>query len=323
MSSVLRKGDRGVHVRQLQGALNCLGFDAGAVDGAFGKGTESAVEKFQESRGLRDDGVAGARTLDALNTRLKDLGKLQWYVELPSEGDRSHHDTTRMKWVSTLNDKWVDEKGKKQGLKRTTLREDCAVAYRALMADVHALGGILTTAGGKRPLKMRTGDPEKDRIGSAQSSKSLHYVGLAFDLALPTGGSRITQPYLLVRDPKHSRKWVVWCQSPMASEVELTVDIIKGWKKTSISTKKITVRAFNFTELAKKHGFVGITGRRSFFRGGGFTSSEWWHFQYAEALTPGVSTFGDALLKLYPLSKCKRFLFWEKAKNAVWKRSWF
>lgn len=323
--TLLRKGDQGALVVQLQGGLNALGYDAGTADGIFGKGTQHAVEDFQGDQGLRDDGVVGTGTAKKYNDALKAKGLLQWYVELPEDAAEPAAPSGRLKMVSTTNDKWIDEKGKAQGLSRTTLRSDCTVAYRALMAEVHELGGILTTAGGKRPIKLRTGDPKKDKIGSAQSKKSLHYVCLAFDLALPTIGNRIEQPYVLQRDSTNSRKWIVWCQTESLDVPEVTFEatFIKGWKKTKMVTETVTIKAFNFTELAKKHGFERISGRRSFFRGGGFTGSETWHFSWTKLLVPGVSTFGEELQRIYPLSKCKRFIFWDQAKNAVWQKSWF
>lgn len=323
--TILKRGSKGALVKQMQGGLFALGYKVGLVDGDFGGGTEDALEAFQDDHGLRDDGVFGHDTEEVYNKAVKKIGMLQWYVDLDWDDYGASEPSEKLRWVSTKNDKWTNKAGKALGLSRTTLRSDCAKAYQELQADVHAMGGILTTAGGKRPLKLRTGDPKKDKIGSAQSSKSLHYVGLAFDLALPTGGSSLSQPYLLQRDPANDRKWIVWCKSDSADvpEVEIKVCVISGWKKTSLSYRTVKVRAFNFTELALKHGFDGISGRRSFFRGGRFTGSEWWHFQWSRALTPGVSTFGGELLKLYSKSKCERFLFWKKARNAVWKRSWF
>ena len=326
MSRILKKGSQGELVKKLQTGLNGLGYDAGARDGMFGKGTEAAVEEFQDDNGLRDDGIVGGDTAKVYNAALATRGLSEWAIDLAAiEREPADPGHDRLKWVSVTNDKWTDEKGKVQGLSRTTLREDCAEAYEHLMADVHKLGGMMTTAGGKRPLKMRTGDPKKDKIGSAQSKKSLHYVGLAFDLALPTGGNRIEQPYILQRDPYNSRKWIVWCKSNSMDVPEVTFEatFIKGWKKTKLVTETVTVRAFNFTELARKHGFERISGRRSFFRGGRFTGAEFWHFSWEAGLTPGESTFGEELLRVYPRSKCEKFLFWDEVKNAVWKKSWF
>ena len=57
---VLKRGDRGKAVRQLQAALDV------PVDGVFGPQTEKAVKSFQKSKGLTADGIVGPDTRDAL-----------------------------------------------------------------------------------------------------------------------------------------------------------------------------------------------------------------------------------------------------------------
>jgi putative chitinase len=53
-------------IEALQRALLAHGFNPGKVDGVFGLGTQGAVMAFQRSEGLLADGVAGVRTLTAL-----------------------------------------------------------------------------------------------------------------------------------------------------------------------------------------------------------------------------------------------------------------
>lgn len=62
---ILRIGARGPAVERLQAALNRFGADL-AVDGAFGRATEIAVEKFQLGHRLAADGVVGPKTAAAL-----------------------------------------------------------------------------------------------------------------------------------------------------------------------------------------------------------------------------------------------------------------
>ncbi|MCL1795798.1 MAG: peptidoglycan-binding protein [Clostridia bacterium] len=64
----LRRGDNGQAVRDLQQKLKNLGYYTGSVDGDFGAGTESALKAFQSANGLASDGVAGSRTMSALNS---------------------------------------------------------------------------------------------------------------------------------------------------------------------------------------------------------------------------------------------------------------
>ena len=63
---VLRRGAKGVAVRQVQEALVALGYST-TVDGKFGPATARAVKSFQASSGLTDDGVVGPATLSALS----------------------------------------------------------------------------------------------------------------------------------------------------------------------------------------------------------------------------------------------------------------
>ena len=64
---VLRQGDRGEAVRQLQEALKSLGVYNGPIDGIFGSQTESAVREVQADNGLTVDGIVGPATWGAIN----------------------------------------------------------------------------------------------------------------------------------------------------------------------------------------------------------------------------------------------------------------
>ncbi|MBD2016684.1 peptidoglycan-binding protein [Microcoleus sp. FACHB-53] len=63
---VLRLGDRGSEVTNLQQELRQRGFNPGRVDGVYGSQTQEAVRQFQRTRGLFTDGIAGRETLSAL-----------------------------------------------------------------------------------------------------------------------------------------------------------------------------------------------------------------------------------------------------------------
>ena len=56
----------GNDVRNLQKALNVLGFSCGETDGYYGVRTEAAVKMFQENVGMLADGIAFSDTFDAL-----------------------------------------------------------------------------------------------------------------------------------------------------------------------------------------------------------------------------------------------------------------
>ena len=65
---ILRPGDRGDLVSELQRLLKAQGYYKGTVDGRYGGGTERAVRELQRAKKLRVDGKAGPDTLAALKT---------------------------------------------------------------------------------------------------------------------------------------------------------------------------------------------------------------------------------------------------------------
>lgn len=83
----MKQGARGEDVRQLQEALNALGYICGQADGIFGAATEKAVRAFQTAEGIAADGIAGPVTLTLLAAR----GAAPSQPELPEDDDR--HDT--------------------------------------------------------------------------------------------------------------------------------------------------------------------------------------------------------------------------------------
>lgn len=62
----INKGDSGVEVTSLQESLKANGYYEGPVTGFYGSLTEEAVIKFQNSKGLVPDGIAGSATQSAL-----------------------------------------------------------------------------------------------------------------------------------------------------------------------------------------------------------------------------------------------------------------
>jgi len=63
---VLKRGSKGPAVKALQEKLKQLGFDPKGVDGNFGGDTTAAVIAFQRSKGLQANGLAGPKTMAAL-----------------------------------------------------------------------------------------------------------------------------------------------------------------------------------------------------------------------------------------------------------------
>lgn len=86
MAKTLKLGDHGLYVSRLQAALIAMGYAAGSAgaDGNFGPGTQSAVRRFQESRGLPATGIANPETIAALDL---DPDTLQDLIEINEIND--------------------------------------------------------------------------------------------------------------------------------------------------------------------------------------------------------------------------------------------
>ncbi len=67
-TTTLRYGSEGEEVVSLQNRLIALGYLTGSADGKFGRATREALIAFQKANGLVRDGVAGAKTLAALQS---------------------------------------------------------------------------------------------------------------------------------------------------------------------------------------------------------------------------------------------------------------
>lgn len=81
----ISQGGRGPAVEDIQKRLLMLGFDLGptGVDGVFWGATLSAVRRFQQERGLAEDGVVGDETWSALVDATFQLGDRLLYLKLP------------------------------------------------------------------------------------------------------------------------------------------------------------------------------------------------------------------------------------------------
>lgn len=68
---ILKPGDKGLEVEQLQLKLKAAGYDPGEIDGDYGAKTTAAVLAFQVDRpDIDDDGIAGPQTIGSLNAAI-------------------------------------------------------------------------------------------------------------------------------------------------------------------------------------------------------------------------------------------------------------
>ena len=90
--SVLKPGDRGPEVEELQRKLLELGYDPDGIDGIFGPKTERAVKNIQADAGLPINGIVGPGTWTVINQAIVSVAdrpiglwawlKKHWYLSL-------------------------------------------------------------------------------------------------------------------------------------------------------------------------------------------------------------------------------------------------
>ena len=83
---LIRRGDRGEHVRDVQRRLLAAGerIEPSELEGIFGGSTERAVRAFQERRGLPADGIVGSDTWGQLVEAGYRLGDRTLYLRSPA-----------------------------------------------------------------------------------------------------------------------------------------------------------------------------------------------------------------------------------------------
>jgi hypothetical protein len=239
------------------------------------------VRSFQETRGLNVDGLPGAETL--------------WELQEPAGPTHA---------VVKVEADVVSE----GGLPAFRLRSDVAPVYTAMRQDVVRAGAVVSSAGSLRDLD--------EPVSTGRSSTSLHYTGIALDLATNTGMQDVHQPYLVTA--VGDRRWQVWARSDRG--IERTLDAVL-WSRGALRTERVTAGVVDFTGIAVRHGFLPIRHRKTF--PANYMSAEWWHFQYEGLLTPFISLFGIELLRLYPKKQLQRQAGLWQRRQALWQSDWF
>jgi hypothetical protein len=193
------------------------------------------------------------------------------------------------------------------------LRSDAFPFYNKLYDEIHAQGGVLTSAGSFRDLSAS--------VTAGRSSTSMHYTGLAIDLHTASGMQNTTgNPYLIERSD--TNRWQLWnkVQQPNGQIRNVNAQIYNSNSK-SITPVAGSERVIDFTKIANNNGFKDI-GNRSCFPED-YMCAEWWHFQCEEVLVPYISQFGTELLTIYSESELTAHPnIWQNRKK-IFKKEWF
>lgn len=83
VDQVLREGNTGRAVTQLQTSLKMIGYDPGVVDGSFGPRTRAAVEVFQQAQDLPVNGTVAPATQTAIAQALEAMSAVKTAVPPP------------------------------------------------------------------------------------------------------------------------------------------------------------------------------------------------------------------------------------------------
>lgn len=88
---MLRLGDKGSYVKELQSGLIKLGYSLPkyGADGDFGNETLAAVKKFQADRGLEVDGVVGQNTWGAIDKAISAASQTDQSTTQPATGSQA------------------------------------------------------------------------------------------------------------------------------------------------------------------------------------------------------------------------------------------
>jgi len=266
--------------------------------GTFGARTLVRLRAWQRRHGLVPDGVYGPHSWDVAVREAEQDGSLKdiW--------PRVRVERTKLHGVQ----KYVDNG---TSYDRVYLRYEASEAFRAVLSEITAKGGVLTTSGSRRGINAR--------VTEHRSKTSLHMLYRAVDLGVYTGCvSPKDDPLIITQEP--GVRYRVWARADGAPKVELLPVTLRIPPEHRVP---VIVRAVDVTELLGQHGFKGIRARRRSWPDptSVYGGSDWWHFQYERGLEQGLTAYGDELLKCWGIDELRASPVW-KYRHRAWGRGW-
>lgn len=111
---LIKKGDKGRSVKELQAILKGLNYYAGSIDGDFGPRTEQAVKGFQGANNLIVDGVVGPKTWATLIDLSTDVSTMVFVDndgKLEDKGKYTTEDGLEIHRMYMDTDEYVTDQG--------------------------------------------------------------------------------------------------------------------------------------------------------------------------------------------------------------------
>jgi len=306
--------------KDIQNKLKGMGFDIGkaGVDGKIGNTTKGAIRQFQETFGLPVTGELDQTTRDRITGEYLKGAVLKVDFERKNENQSSHTFSTGERLTRKPIDGVAILNIDKEKTFPIVVRSDVANSLTTAVTEINALGGKVVSAGGMRNLSVSG--------GSGRSKTSLHYLGLAFDLATNCGMRNPEKDlYVIVRSggTDQNPRWIVYCrsESPDAKEITLNAAVYK--KGIGIQEQKVTGKFINVTEIMEKNGWKPISARSNWKNN--YMSCEWWHFEKTDSLKKGKTTFKSELEKLYDQETINKNFSGDRASylNYIWGNGFF
>ncbi|KAB8317437.1 peptidoglycan-binding protein [Tolypothrix campylonemoides VB511288] len=137
VSGGLQPGSRGQAVTRLQQDLRRLGYFNGPITGNFGPETERAVVRFQQSNGIRADGVVGGRTKEAIRISLNRNNSSSYTSTYNSSNYGSNYSSN---YTSTYSSNYSSDGIGGDNLPNALNLGDSGAEVRELQQDLQRLG---------------------------------------------------------------------------------------------------------------------------------------------------------------------------------------